>query len=237
VTPLKIVLEKAYGVAISAEEVFTVLPIRIMIAENDQAELQVVLSAFNKEVDIEVISTVSTRESAIKQLSMTPDVLILDPDILKGHTLSRFIRSIQTKSPHTRVMYLLSKTTSDEHLITDIKGGIRGYIKSTDTPASMIKALHAVHTGEIWAERRILEKAISKPMLLPETVQSQVPGLAPLTNREMEVLTMVLQGASNKEIANSNSISERTVKTHLYRVYRKLNVKSRTKAIALLSHS
>jgi len=214
-----------------------VLPIRIMIAENDQAELQAVLSAFNKEVDIEVVSTVSTRESAIKQLSMTPDVLILDPDILKGHTLSRFIRSVQTKSPHTRVMYLLGKTASDEHLITDIKGGIRGYIKSSDTPAAMIKALHAVHVGEIWAERRILEKAISKPMLLPETIQAQIPGLTPLTNREMEVLTMVLQGASNREIANSNSISERTVKTHLYRVYRKLNVKSRTKAIALLSHA
>jgi len=214
-----------------------VLPIRIMIAENDQAELQAVLSAFNKEVDIEVVSTVSTRESAIKQLSMTPDVLILDPDILKGHTLSRFIRSVQTKSPHTRVMYLLGKTASDEHLITDIKGGIRGYIKSTETPAAMIKALHAVHVGEIWAERRILEKAISKPMLLPETIQAQIPGLTPLTNREMEVLTMVLQGASNREIANSNSISERTVKTHLYRVYRKLNVKSRTKAIALLSHA
>lgn len=213
------------------------LPIRIMIAENDQAELQAVLSAFNKEVDIEVVSTVSTRESAIKQLSMTPDVLILDPDILKGHTLSRFIRSVQTKSPHTRVMYLLGKTASDEHLITDIKGGIRGYIKSSDTPAAMIKALHAVHVGEIWAERRILEKAISKPMLLPETIQAQIPGLTPLTNREMEVLTMVLQGASNREIANSNSISERTVKTHLYRVYRKLNVKSRTKAIALLSHA
>jgi len=208
-----------------------------MIAENDQAELQAVLSAFNKEVDIEVVSTVSTRESAIKQLSMTPDVLILDPDILKGHTLSRFIRSVQTKSPHTRVMYLLGKTASDEHLITDIKGGIRGYIKSTETPAAMIKALHAVHVGEIWAERRILEKAISKPMLLPETIQAQIPGLTPLTNREMEVLTMVLQGASNREIANSNSISERTVKTHLYRVYRKLNVKSRTKAIALLSHA
>ena len=208
-----------------------------MIVENDQAELQAVLSAFNKEVDIEVILTVSTRESAIKQLSVTPDVLLLNPDILKGHTLSRFIRSVQTKSPHTRVMYLLGKTTSDEHLITDIKGGIRGYIKSTDAPATMIKALHAVHVGEIWAERRILEKAISKPMILPETIQSQIPGLPPLTNREMEVLTMVLQGASNREIANSNSISERTVKTHLYRVYRKLNVKSRTKAIALLSHA
>ncbi len=213
------------------------LPIRIMIAENDPARTQIVLSVLNKESDIDVISTVSTRETAIKQLSGSPDVMVLNPDILKDHTLSRFVRTLQTKSPHTRIIYLVGKTPPDEQIIADIKTGIRGYIKSTDSPATMIKAIRSVHGGEMWAERRILEKAISKPMLLPETLQMQVPGLPPLTNREMEVLTMVLQGASNKEIADRNSISERTVKTHLYRVYRKLNVKSRTKAIALLSHS
>jgi DNA-binding NarL/FixJ family response regulator len=130
----------------------------------------------------------------------------------------------------------LKNSPADENIISDIKTGIRGFIKITDPPAIMVKAIHAVYEGEIWAERRILEKAISKPMLLPETLQSHIPGLPPLTNREMEMLTLVLQGASNKEIADRSSISERTVKTHLYRVYRKLKVKSRTKAIALLSH-
>jgi DNA-binding NarL/FixJ family response regulator len=199
--------------------------------------MQAVMSVLQREGDIDVISTASTREAAIKQLSTTPDVIVLNPDVLKGHTLSRFIRSIQTKSPHTRVIYLLRSTPPDESIIADVKSGVRGYFKVTDSPATMIKAVRAVHGGEIWAERRILEKAIANPMLLPETLQSHIPGLPPLTNREMEVLTMVLQGASNREIADSSSISERTVKTHLYRVYRKLNVKSRTKAIALLSHS
>jgi DNA-binding NarL/FixJ family response regulator len=208
-----------------------------MIAEHDPAEMQAVMSVLQREGDIDVISTASTREAAIKQLSTTPDVIVLNPDVLKGHTLSRFIRSIQTKSPHTRVIYLLRSTPPDESIIADVKSGVRGYFKVTDSPATMIKAVRAVHGGEIWAERRILEKAIANPMLLPETLQSHIPGLPPLTNREMEVLTMVLQGASNREIADSNSISERTVKTHLYRVYRKLNVKSRTKAIALLAHS
>lgn len=213
------------------------LPIRIMIADNDAAHTQIVVSALSKESEIDVISTVSTRETAIKQLSGSPDILVLNPEILKDHTLSRFVRTIQTKSPRTRLLFLVGKTPPDEHIISDIKTGIRGYIKITDSPATMIKAIRSVQAGEIWAERRIMEKAISKPMLLPETLQSQIPGLPPLTSREMEVLTMVLQGASNKEIADRNSISERTVKTHLYRVYRKLNVKSRTKAIALLSHS
>jgi two-component system response regulator DegU len=213
-----------------------VVPIRIMIAIGDAAEMQTVSALLRREGDLEVVSTVSSRETAIKQLSNNPDVLLLDPEILKGHTLSRFIRSVQTRAPHTRVMYLFSTVPSDDSIITDIKTGIRGYIRVNDTPATMIKAIHSVSSGEMWAERRILEKAIAKPMLLPETLQTQIPGAPPLTNREMEVLTMVLQGASNREIATSNSISERTVKTHLYRVYRKLNVKSRTKAIALLSH-
>jgi len=208
-----------------------------MIADNDAAHTQIVVSALSKEPEIDVISTVSTRETAIKQLSGSPDVMVLNPEILKDHTLSRFVRTIQTKSPRTRILYLVGKTPPDDHIIADIKTGIRGYIKITDSPATMIKAIRSVQGGEIWAERRIMEKAISKPMLLPETLQSQIPGLPPLTSREMEVLTMVLQGASNREIADRNSISERTVKTHLYRVYRKLNVKSRTKAIALLSHS
>jgi DNA-binding NarL/FixJ family response regulator len=208
-----------------------------MIAVDDAAEMQTVSSLLRREGDLDVVSTVSSRETAIKQLSNSPDVLILDPEILKDHTLSRFIRSVQTRSPHTRVMFLFGKVPPDESIIADIKTGIRGYMKTADTPLTMIKAIHAVQGGEIWAERRILEKAIEKPMLLPETLQTHVPGLPPLTNREMEVLTMVLQGASNREIADSNSISERTVKTHLYRVYRKLNVKSRTKAIALLAHS
>jgi DNA-binding NarL/FixJ family response regulator len=211
--------------------------IRIMIAENDPGQMKALSDTLTKRDDIEIISAVSTRETAIKQLSGAPDILILNPQILQGHTLSRFVRSVYSKSPHTRVMHVLAKTPADDILISDIRTGIRGYLKMNDSPAIMLKAIRAVHAGEIWVERRILEKAISKPMILPETLQAQVPGLSPLTNREVEMLTLVLQGASNREIADKSSISERTVKTHLYRVYRKLKVKSRTKAIALLSHA
>ena len=161
--------------------------------------------------------------------------MLLNPNMLKDYPLPRFIHSIQIKSPLTRIIHNLQQTASDENLISDIKKGIRGYLKSTDPPAIKIKAIHAVFDGAIWAERRILEKAISNPTLLPEPLQAHVPGYPSLTNREREMLTMVLKGDSNKEIAISSDISERTVKTHLYRVYRKLNVKSRTKVMALMA--
>ncbi|HXY55171.1 MAG TPA: response regulator transcription factor [Nitrospirota bacterium] len=211
--------------------------IRIMIVDNDSGQIETLSSALKKQEDFEIISVVSTRETAIKLLSQEPDILILNPDVLKQRTLSRFLHSVQLKSPKTRIINVLSNTPPDENAITDIKAGIRGYIKITDVPAIIAKAIRSIREGGIWAERRILEKAIAKPMLLPETLQSHIPGLPPLTNREMEMLTLVLQGATNREIADKSKISERTVKTHLYRVYRKLKVKSRTKAIALLSHS
>lgn len=210
--------------------------IRIMIVENDPGRIQILNAALSKQEGIDIASTVSTRETAIKQIPNNIDIMLMNPAVLKEHTITRFIHSVQAKSPQTRIIYLIQKGSSDESLISDIKAGVRGHMKITDSPAIMMKAIRAVNEGEIWAARGILEKVISKPMLLPETIQSQVPGLPPLTNREMEMLTMVLQGASNREIADRSSISERTVKTHLYRVYRKLKVKSRTKAIALLSH-
>jgi DNA-binding NarL/FixJ family response regulator len=208
-----------------------------MIVDNDPGQVETIQSALSQQEDFEILSVVTTRETAIKQVTAGPDIVILNPEVLKQRTLSRFIHSLQAKSPLSRVICVLKESLTDENAITDIKAGIRGYFKASDPPFTIAKSVRAVHEGEIWAERRILEKAIAQPMLLPETLQTHVPGLPPLTNREMEMLTMVLQGATNKEIADSSRISERTVKTHLYRVYRKLRVKSRTKAIALLSHA
>ena len=210
--------------------------IRVMIADNDTGQVETLRAALNHG-DFEILSVVSARETAIKQLSIEPDIILLNPEILKQRTLSRFIHSVQSKSPSTRVVCVLRDAPSEENAIADIKAGIRGFIKTTDQAIIIAKALRSVYGGEIWAERRVLEKAIANPMLLPETLQAHVPGLPPLTNREMEMLTLVLQGATNREIADRSKISERTVKTHLYRVYRKLRVKSRTKAIALLSHA
>lgn len=211
--------------------------IRIMLVQNDPKQAEALAAAFKKQPDIEIVSIVSTREEAIKQLTPSFDVLILDPEVLKQRTLSRFLRSIQLKDRNVRTILILDKAPTDEYLISNIKAGVRGHIKTSDPPAVMAKAVRAVHSGEIWAERRILEKALSKPLILPETLLTHVPGVEPLTNREREMLSMLLQGATNKEIAEKSSISERTVKTHLYRIYKKLKVKSRTKAIALLAHS
>lgn len=185
---------------------------------------------------VDVVSSVTTRETAIKQLSVKPDIVLLDPDVLKQRAVSSFVRSVQEKSPLSRVLLVYEDTVPDDVMVADIKAGVGGYVRASDPPEIIARAGKVVKDGEIWAERRILTKAIAHPLLFPLQLSPPLTGLAPLTNREKEMLTMVLQGATNREIAKTSSISERTVKTHLYRIYKKLNVKSRAKAMALLSH-
>ncbi len=211
--------------------------IRLILAIGDPSLLDHISTILSKDAALNIIPSVVGSEFLGRQFHSNSDILLFDSALLKEHPLSKVIRSLQIKSPCTRIICLLHDNTKDDDLIADIKAGVRGFLKVSDPPSVMMKAIHAVFDGEIWAERRILEKAIARPTVSPEVLLSHVPGLLPLTSREMEMLTLVVQGASNKEIADRSSISERTVKTHLYRVYRKLNVKSRTKAIALLSHS
>ncbi len=210
--------------------------ISIMIVDADAGNLAKLTAALKLHQDLEVVSSVSRRDAAIKQLSQELDLMLLHPGVLKQGGLTRFVRTIQTQAPRTRIILLLQDMPADDILIEAIRNGVRGYVRRDDPPALISKALRTVHGGAIWAERRILEQTIAKHMLLPQVLHDHVPDLEPLTSREMDMLNLVLKGATNREIAEMSNISERTVKTHLYRVYRKLKVKSRTKAIALLSH-
>jgi DNA-binding NarL/FixJ family response regulator len=209
--------------------------ISIMIVDNDLTRAESLASAFGTQEDLELLPPVAMRETALRRLSPGPDIILLHDDMPARGALVRFLNAVHARSPKTHVILLLSSKPDDEDLIERIRNGIRGYLLDSSAPALIAKAVRAVVAGEIWAERRLLEKTIAQHMLLPENIQSHVPNLQPLTSREMDMLNLVMKGATNREIAEMSNISERTVKTHLYRVYRKLKVKSRTKAIALLS--
>ncbi len=211
--------------------------IKIMIVDNDSARCDALSAALSLQDDLQVVTTVADSVNAVKKLNLVPDVMVLQAAVLNGRMLSRFLRSVDKESPGTRTILAHDVLPDDDALIEEIRQGVRGYLRPGEPPALVARAVRAVAAGRIWAERRILEKTISASLLLPDTLNVHVPDLQPLTCRERDMLKMVLKGASNREIAEMSNISERTVKTHLYRVYRKLKVKSRAKAIALLAHS
>ena len=115
-----------------------------------------------------------------------------------------------------------------------LKSGIRGILYAHEPPALFPRAARAVLNDELWYSREILLQFISE-----DAQKSALPGAAGaiLTRREMEILTKLAEGLTNREIARHFNISSHTVKTHLYNIYKKTKVSSRLQATLWLANS
>ncbi len=158
--------------------------------------------------------------------SLQPDILLLDirmPEVGGLEVLPR----IRAKCPMTKVL-ILSGFPEDELVSKALELGAKGYLLKTLTHKDLLKAIHAAYAGEIWAERRVLTQILDN---LRKKVHDLHGPLAEtresLTDREQEVVTWVMQGKTNKEIAAQLGISESTVKTHVSNIFSKLRVSRR----------
>ncbi len=158
--------------------------------------------------------------------SLQPDILLLDirmPEVGGLEALPR----IRAKCPMTKIL-ILSGFPEDELISKALEMGAKGYLLKTLTHKDLLKAIHATYAGEIWAERRVLTHILES---LRKRVRDLHRPLAEtretLTDREQEVVTWVMQGKTNKEIASQLGISESTVKTHVSNIFSKLRVSRR----------
>jgi len=148
-----------------------------------------------------------------------PDILVLQahddpaPDPLP---------LLRAQFPGTKILLLVPRKYPAEQKAAHLRAGIEGYIQDDSPLEQLCFALKTINMGQIWAERDILS------LVLKSFVENRKTGV--LNLREREVLAMLCEGLRNKEIAARLCISEKTVKTHLGNVFRKLGVKSRMEA-------
>lgn len=128
--------------------------------------------------------------------------------------------------PHPRLLFL-GDTPTPDGVAKAVAAGARGWLRVEDPPALAAKAIRCVHDGEAWFARNLLLAALTTSPVPPLIRFEQ----ARLTPREGQVLDLIGSGLSNKEIARRLDISDKTVKTHLHRVYVKLNQSGRYKAL------
>ncbi len=182
------------------------------------------------------IMVVGEAEDGLQALSLTeylqPDILLLDVQMPEVGGLE-ILPKLRAKCPLTKVL-ILSGFPEDELRTRALELGARGYLLKTLTHKDLLKAIHAAYAGEIWAERRVLTQILDN---LRKKVHDLYGPLAEtresLTNREQEVVTWVMQGKTNKEIAAQLGISESTVKTHVSNIFSKLRISRR---LQLLLH-
>jgi DNA-binding NarL/FixJ family response regulator len=153
-----------------------------------------------------------------------PDVILLDI-LSPAHDLE-FISRMRSLFPEVKVL-VLSDGADEEFQVRAIEAGAHGCVSKRSEPAVLENAVRLVGQGETWATRQANARPAGKSARWQVRKQRNA---ADLTQREWEVLALVAGGCRNKEIAARLLVSENTVKTHLYTIYRKLQVGTRLRA-------
>lgn len=156
-------------------------------------------------------------------------ILLLGTQLAPG-TFDR-IQDIRRQRPELRIL-VAGAHGDDETIVRCIQAGAKGYIDEGCSIPELLQAVHIVSQGSIWAPRRLLSKFIDR--ILDAPPGSMATGKIGFTPREREVLTLLVAGYSNREIAKNMGIEERTVKAHVAKLLRKVGVPNR---IALTMHT
>lgn len=209
--------------------------ISVVLIDDHPLFRQGVADTFSLEPDIRVVGQASSGENGIELIRhKAPKVAIVDvnmPD-MNGQQVTR---QVIAEGLETRVI-LLTAYDDIEQKIHSVRVGAAAYCTKEIQPEKLIETIHHVANGKFVIEGRVLDAAELDEWLetnVKSTVSlygDQVEPYQPLSSREMEVLTCVTRGLSNKEIASSLGISHQTVKNHITSILRKLGVEDRTQA-------
>ncbi len=201
-------------------------PIRVLLTDDHAIVRKGVRALLATERDIQVVGEACSGAEAVTQAEVLhPDVILMDVVMPELDGIEA-TRQIMTKLPGTHILVLTS-FAADEKVFPAIKAGALGYLLKDSSPEELVGAIRKVHRGEPSLEPSIARKVLLE---LSHTPKQQPLTADPLTEREFDVLRLIAQGCSNKEIAVKLSVSELTIRTHVSNILGKLHLASRTQA-------
>ncbi len=178
-----------------------------------------------------VKSVVNVREALDAIVNLRPNIAIISTHLADGpYRGFEILRQVRQASPATQCVVLMDD--SDHDLVIDaFRAGARGIFKRSGSMRLLGRCIFAVHSGQVWASSADLQLVIGE---LEKTVPFRcvnARGEVLLTKREQEIIPLVAHGLTNKEISARLSLSEHTIKNHLFRIYEKLGISSRVELI------
>jgi NarL family two-component system response regulator LiaR len=199
--------------------------IRILIADDHAVVRRGLRTMISTEPGMEVVDEAADGVEAVqKALSLRPDVILLDL-VMPHQGGVDAIRQIKRDDPDAHILVLTS-FAEDDKVFPAIKAGALGYLLKSSSPDELIRAIRDVSQGVPSLHPTVARKLVgefSRPAEHP-------PEQEAMTEREIDVLKLVAQGLSNREIAERLVISEWTARTHVRNILGKLNLSNRTQA-------
>jgi DNA-binding NarL/FixJ family response regulator len=202
--------------------------IRIYLVDDHTVLRQAVRVMLEAEEGLTVVGEAGDAETGVREVALLePDVAIVDLKLPGTSGLSA-IRSLVAESPGTAVI-AFTMYANPAYVYEATHAGASAYVLKSASKDELLKAVRAVHGGA-----GFLQAEITKPLLQRLALESRAgAGRNPPSARELQVLELVGEGKSNKEIAAQLAISDETVKTHLRHLFEKLGVSDRAQAVAI----
>jgi len=203
---------------------------RVLIAHSHNLFREGLHQILRNEKDVEIVGVAVNGIQIISVINeLKPDIVLHDINV-PGMETDQILSLIKSKGIKSLV---ITTSTDDNTIIIAIRAGARGYLSVNTTTGDLTKAIRAVHRGEMWIERKMVAKIIEEDAKKDSATKRQNASAKKdlLTPREQDVLALLTEGYTNKEIANKLFISEKTVKSHLSNIFKRLDVSGRIKAM------
>jgi DNA-binding NarL/FixJ family response regulator len=197
--------------------------IRILIAEDHTIVRKGLVALLKEEDRFEVVSEAEDGHMAVKNaIDLKPDIAMIDIGIPSLNGLEAAAK-IKREVPDVKIL-MLTMYENEEYIIKALQIGASGYLIKKSAPDDLINAIYAAMEGEIFLSPSISTKVISS--LIRKTAKTDEPKgkVSRLTPREREILQLIAEGLSNREIAEKLFISPKTVKVHRFNLMEKLGL-------------
>jgi DNA-binding NarL/FixJ family response regulator len=213
--------------------------IGVLVADSNQMQCQLLVSALRRRPEFRVTSCGVDMNVILNAIADVPiDVILMNADHpqLAGQDMAN-VRRLHLAHPHIAKVLVLGESNHD-CVVNAFRSGVKGLFCFADYPFRLLcKCIQSVHQGQVWANSEQLQYLLETVTQVPSLRMVNARGITLLTPREEQVVALVADGLSNREVARELGLSEHTVKKYMFHIFDKLGISSRVElALYAMSH-